>query len=70
MIDYGLLMFNGTFNNISVTLWRSVVLVAENSISGENYRHEKLYKRISQMTMDLLLFTSIFYFHCQDFYRT
>jgi hypothetical protein len=32
------MMFNGTFNNISVILWRSVLLVEETRVHGENYR--------------------------------
>ena len=30
--------FNATFNNISVTLWRSVLLVEETGVPGENNR--------------------------------
>ena len=29
--------FNATFNNISAITWRSVLLVEENRVSGENY---------------------------------
>jgi hypothetical protein len=29
--------FNATFNNISVILWRSVLLVEENRVPGENH---------------------------------
>ena len=32
-------VFNTTFNNISVTLWRSVLLVVETGVPGENHRH-------------------------------
>jgi hypothetical protein len=32
------MMFNATFNNISVISWRSVVLVKETGIPGEKYR--------------------------------
>jgi len=31
-------MFNATFNNISVILWRSVLLVDETRVPGENHR--------------------------------
>ena len=31
-------MFNATFNNISVILWRSVLLVEETGGPGENHR--------------------------------
>jgi hypothetical protein len=33
-----LMVFNATFNNISVILWRSVVLVEETGEPGENHR--------------------------------
>jgi len=31
-------VFNTTFNNISVILWQSVLLVEETGVSGENHR--------------------------------
>jgi hypothetical protein len=33
-----LLVFNATFNNISVISWRSVLLVEETGVPGENHR--------------------------------
>jgi len=32
------MVFNATFNNISVILWRSVLLVEETEEPGENHR--------------------------------
>ena len=32
------MVFNATFNNISVISWRSVLLVEETGLSGENHR--------------------------------
>jgi hypothetical protein len=32
------MVFNATFNNISVILWRSVLLVEETRVPGENHR--------------------------------
>ena len=32
------MVFNGTFNNISLMSWSSVLLVEETRISGENHR--------------------------------
>ena len=32
-------MFNAIFNNISVISWRSVLLVKETGVPGENNRH-------------------------------
>ena len=38
MMEFGVMMFNATYNNMSVVSWRSVLLVEEAGISGENYR--------------------------------
>ena len=35
-------VFNVTFNNISVISWRSVLLVEETRVSGKNHRPDKL----------------------------
>jgi hypothetical protein len=32
------MVFNATFNNISVILWRSVLLVEESGVPKENHR--------------------------------
>ena len=32
------MVFNDTFNNISVISWRSVLLVGETGVPGENHR--------------------------------
>jgi hypothetical protein len=32
------MVFNATFNNISVILWRSVLFVEETGVPGENHR--------------------------------
>ena len=32
------MVFNATFNNITVIPWRSVLLVEETGVSGENHR--------------------------------
>ena len=37
-IRFGLWCFNATFNNISVILWWSVLLVEETGVPGENHR--------------------------------
>ena len=36
-IQVRVMVFNATFNNISVLSWRSVLLVGETGVSGENY---------------------------------
>ena len=35
---FGFMVFNATFNNISVILWRSDLLVEETGVSGENHQ--------------------------------
>ena len=37
-VGIGVMVFNTTFNNISVISWLSVVLVEEAGLSGENHR--------------------------------
>jgi len=32
------MVFNATFNNISVISWRSVIIVDENGVPGENHQ--------------------------------
>ena len=34
-----LVVFNATFSNISVISWRTVILVEETRVPGENHRH-------------------------------
>jgi hypothetical protein len=33
-----IVMFNTTFNNISIISWRSVLLIGETAVPGENHR--------------------------------
>ena len=35
---FGIMVFNVTFNNISVILWQSVLLVEETGVPGEKHR--------------------------------
>ena len=35
---FGFMVFNTTFNNISVISWRSVLLVEETGVARENHR--------------------------------
>jgi hypothetical protein len=37
VLGYGVMVFNATFNNISVISWLSVLLVEETGVAGENY---------------------------------
>jgi hypothetical protein len=38
LVLVGLMVLNATFNNISVISWRSVLLVEETGVPGENHR--------------------------------
>jgi len=38
MVSCGFMVFNATFNNISVISWRSVLLVEETGVPIENHR--------------------------------
>ena len=38
MFGVRVMVFYATFNNISIILWRSVLLVEETGVPGENYR--------------------------------
>jgi hypothetical protein len=35
---FGFMLFNTTFNNISVISWQSVLLMEETGVPGENHR--------------------------------
>jgi hypothetical protein len=37
------MIFNATFNNISVISWQSVLLVEETGVPGENHRSYAIY---------------------------
>ena len=37
-LGLGLMVFNATFNNISVILWWSVLFMEETRVPGENHR--------------------------------
>jgi hypothetical protein len=39
------MVFNATFNNISVISWQSVLLVEENGVPGEHYRPAASYRQ-------------------------
>ena len=41
------MVFNATFNNISVISWRSVLLVEKIRIPGENHQHVASHKLLS-----------------------
>jgi len=36
------MVFNATFNNITVISWRSVLLTEETGVHGENHRRKSL----------------------------
>jgi hypothetical protein len=37
-VGFGFMLFKASFNNISAILWRSVLLVEETEVPGENHR--------------------------------
>ena len=39
------MVLNATFNNISVILWRSVLLVEEAGVPGEKHRHDASHRQ-------------------------
>jgi hypothetical protein len=41
------MVFNGTFNNISVLSWRSVLLVAETGVTRENHKPQTCRKSLT-----------------------
>ena len=45
MIRLGFIVFNTTFNNISVILWQSVLLGKETEVPGENHRPDASHKQ-------------------------
>ena len=47
------MVFNGTFNNISVILWPSVLLVEETRLLGENHRQANHWQTLSHYIMHL-----------------
>jgi hypothetical protein len=50
------MVFNATFNNISVISWRSVLLVEETGVHGENHRHAASHlQTLSQNVVHLAL---------------
>ena len=44
------MVFSATFNNISVISWRSVLLVEETGVAGENQRPEQVIDNIVSST--------------------
>jgi hypothetical protein len=44
MVRMMVMVLNATFNNISVISWRSVLLVAESGVSGENQNSNSQHK--------------------------
>ena len=46
------MVFNATFNNISVILQQSVVLVGEIGVPGENHRHPASFELTTLVVID------------------
>ena len=45
------LLFNATFNNISVISWRSALLVEETRVPGENHRPAQVTDKLYQIML-------------------
>jgi predicted Zn-dependent protease len=45
------MVFNATFNNISVISWQSVLLVEETGVPQENHRHVSSYSQTSSLNV-------------------
>ena len=52
------MVFNATFNNISAISWRSVLLVQETGVPGENYRQTLSHKVVFERTTLVMIGTS------------
>ena len=48
------MVFNATFNNISVISWRSVLLVEATGIPGENYRSVAFVVALNTITQSIV----------------
>ena len=59
---FGFIVFNATFNNISVILWRSVLLVEETGIFEENYDLSKVADKLDHIMLYRVLNERILYF--------
>ena len=57
-IGVRVIVFNATFNNISVILWRSILLLEETGVPGENHRLIALPQLQSEIKVTLFLFAS------------
>jgi hypothetical protein len=52
----GVMVFNATFNNISVISWQSVLIVEESGVSGEN--HQPVASHWQILSHNVVLITS------------
>jgi hypothetical protein len=50
------MVFNATFNNISVISWRSVLLVEETGVPGENHRPAAINPKACSKVIKLFLY--------------
>jgi hypothetical protein len=45
------MVFNATFNNISVISWQSVLLVEENGVPGENHDQSEVTDKLDHIML-------------------
>ena len=55
------MLFNAIFNHISVTLWRSVLLVEETGVPGKNHRPVGSHRQtLSHNVVSFVKYTNIY----------
>ena len=54
------MVFNATFNNISVISWQSVLLVEKTGVPGEIHRPAKIFILCTEISQDMIVFVFVF----------
>ena len=60
MVWFGFMVFNATFNNISVITWQSILLVEETRVPREN--HQPVARHWQTLSHNVVLSTHVFSF--------
>ena len=58
------MVFSATFNNISVLSWRSVLLVEETGVPGENHRHVAVTDKVYHIMFYQIHLTMLAFHEC------
>jgi hypothetical protein len=56
------MVFNATFNNISAISWRSILLVEETGVHGEQHSPVASHLQITELDIHI----RFYYYHCVD----